>query len=204
MANNNIPDAIRNNFQLPVGGAVMDKAIKFFDSWFSGSGSPEGVVTSAVGKFYMDLTNGAIYAKTSGAGNTGWEELGGGDGVAKATFPETLIIAISDETTALTTGTAKVTFRMPWAMTLTSIRASVNTASTSGVVTVDVNDGGVSVFSTTLTIDATEKTSTTAAVPAVLSDTALADDAEITIDIDTAGTGAKGLKVTFIGTRVVA
>lgn len=80
MANNNIPDAIRNNFQLPVGGAVMDKAIKFFDSWFSGDGSPEGVVTAAVGKFYMDLTNGAIYAKTSGSGNTGWTDLGGSGG----------------------------------------------------------------------------------------------------------------------------
>jgi hypothetical protein len=35
----------------------------------------------------------------------------------------------------------------------------------------------------------------------VISDTALADDAEITIDIDTAGTGATGAKVWLIGTR---
>jgi hypothetical protein len=47
-----------------------------------------------------------------------------------------------------------------------------------------------------------EKTSTTAATPAVISDSALADDAEITIDIDGAGTGAKGLKVYLIGTRL--
>lgn len=112
-----------------------------------------------------------------------------------------IAIAVSDETTAITTGTAKVTFRMPHAMTLTEVRASLSTASSSGNPAIDVNEGGVSIFSTTLTIDSGEKTSTTAATPAVISDASLADDAEITIDIDTAGTGAKGLKVYLIGTR---
>lgn len=114
---------------------------------------------------------------------------------------ESMIIAASDETTTITTGTAKVTLRMPYAFTLTDIRASVNTVSSSGVVTVDVNEAGVSILSTKLTIDASEKTSVTAATPVVISDTSLADDAEITIDIDTAGTGAKGLKVVLIGRR---
>lgn len=114
---------------------------------------------------------------------------------------EVIVIPVSDEATAITTGTAKVTFRMPFAMTLTAVRASLSTASSSGNPAIDVNDGGTSIFSTTLTIDANEKTSTTAATAAVLSDTSLADDAEITIDIDTAGTGAKGLKVSLIGYR---
>jgi hypothetical protein len=115
---------------------------------------------------------------------------------------ETLVISVSDETTAITAGTAKVTFRMPWGMTVTAVRASLTTASTSGAVTVDINDGGTTIISTKLTIDQDEKTSTTAATPAVISDSALADDAEITIDIDGAGTGAKGLKVYLIGTRL--
>ena len=114
---------------------------------------------------------------------------------------EVITIPVSDESTAITTGTAKVTFRMPFAMTLTEVRASLSTVSSSGNPAIDVNEGGVSIFSTTLTIDANEKTSTTAATAAVLSDTSLADDAEITIDIDTAGTGAKGLKVSLIGYR---
>lgn len=114
---------------------------------------------------------------------------------------ETLIVAVGDETTALTTGAAKVTFRMPWAMTLTAVRASLTTASSSGNPTVDINEAGASILSTKLTIDSGETTSTTAATAAVISDTALADDAEITIDVDTAGTGAAGLKVTLIGTR---
>ena len=115
---------------------------------------------------------------------------------------ETIVVAVSDESTAITTGTAKVTFRMPFAMTLTEIpRGSLSTASSSGNPAIDINEAGASIFSTTLTIDVNEKTSTTAATAAVLSDTALADDAEITIDIDTAGTGAKGLKVYLIGRR---
>ena len=109
-------------------------------------------------------------------------------------------VAVSDETTALTTGTAKVTFRMPAAVTLTEVRASLTTASSSGVVTVDINEGGTTILSTKLTIDANEKTSTSAATAAVISDTSLADDAEITIDIDGAGTGAAGLKIYLIGT----
>ena len=52
-----------------------------------------------------------------------------------------------------------------------------------------------------LTIDASEKTSTTAATPAVVSDTSIADDAELTFDIDVAGTGATGLKVMILGYR---
>lgn len=116
---------------------------------------------------------------------------------------ESIILAASDETTALTTGTAKVTFRMPYAFTVSAVRASLSTAQTSGsIFTVDINDGGTTILSTKLTIDNTEKTSTTAATPPVISDTSLDDDTEITIDIDQIGDGtAKGLKVTLIGTR---
>jgi hypothetical protein len=123
--------------------------------------------------------------------------------LAQSGLPAEIVVAASDETTALTTGTAKVTFRMPHAMTLTGVRASLSTAQTSGnIFTVDINEGGTSVLSTKLTIDNTEKTSTTAAAAAVISDSALADDAEITIDIDQIGDGtAKGLKVVLIGTR---
>ena len=123
--------------------------------------------------------------------------------IANLTNVQSIVVAASDETTALATGTAKVTFRMPYAFTLTSVRASLTTAQASGsIFTVDINDSGTTILSTKLTIDNTEKTSTTAATPAVISDTALANDAEITIDIDQIGDGtAKGLKITLIGTR---
>ena len=66
----------------------------------------------------------------------------------------------------------------------------------------DINEAGTTVLSTKLTIDNTEKTSTTAATAAVISDTSLADDAEMTVDIDQIGDGtAKGLKIVLIGYR---
>jgi hypothetical protein len=42
---------------------------------FSGSGSPEAVVTAPIGSLYVDTTGGAgttLYIKESGSGNTGW------------------------------------------------------------------------------------------------------------------------------------
>lgn len=116
---------------------------------------------------------------------------------------ESLIFALSDETTALTTGTAKLTCRMPYAFTVTEVRSSVNTAPTGSTIIVDIKEAGVSIFSTLLSIDATEKTSTTATTPAVISDASLADDSEITFDITQVGStiAGKGLKVTFIGRR---
>lgn len=116
---------------------------------------------------------------------------------------QTIQLACSDETTALTTGTGKITFRMPFAFTLSAVRASLTTAQASGsIFTVDINEGGTTILSTKLTIDNTEKTSTTAATAAVISDVNLADDAEITVDIDQVGDGtAKGLKVTLIGVK---
>lgn len=117
--------------------------------------------------------------------------------------PFYMVVAASDESTAITAGTGKLTFRMPARVWITEVRASLKTAQASGsILTVDINEAGTSVLSTKLTIDNTEKTSTTAATAAVISDPALADDAEITIDIDQVGDGtAKGLKVALIGYR---
>lgn len=113
-----------------------------------------------------------------------------------------ILIAVGDESTAIAAGTAKITFRMPFAMTLDNLpRASLTTASSSGSVSVDINEAGASIFSTVLTIDELETTSATAATPAVLSDTALADNAVITVDIDVDGTNAAGLKILLRGQR---
>ena len=117
---------------------------------------------------------------------------------------ETIIIALSDETTALTTGTSKTTFRLPFACRTTRIpRINLNTVSSSGLVTVDIKKNGSTIFSTLLTIDVSEKTSVTATTPCVLttSPTTFDDDDEITVDITVAGTGAKGLKLTLFVER---
>ena len=117
---------------------------------------------------------------------------------------EVIQLSGSDLTTALSVGTTVAYLRMPFAMTVTEVRASLLTAgSTSGTTTIDINKNGTSILSTKLTIDATEKTSTTAATAAVISTSSLSDDDEITIDIDAISGGATeaGLIVTLIGNR---
>ena len=116
---------------------------------------------------------------------------------------QSLIVAASDETTDLTTGTAKSTFRMPYAFTLSAVRASVTTAPTGSTIIVNIKESGTTILSSRITIDPTEKTSVTAAAQPVISDTALADDAEITVDIDQVGStvAGTGLKITLIGTK---
>ena len=143
-------------------------------------------------------------------GETIFQKNSTGSTVVQATVEslrtESFMMACSDETTALTAGTNKVKFRMPYAFTVTEVRASLSTAGTGAqLVTVDINESGTSILSTKITIDATETTSVTAATAPVISDTSLADDAEMTVDIDLIDTGgvSKGLKVSIIGHKTV-
>jgi hypothetical protein len=114
-------------------------------------------------------------------------------------FNQSMTIALSDEQTNISVGTEKLTFRAPFAMTLTSIpRSSISTASSSGSVTVDINKSGNSILGDDkLSIDENQKTSTTANIQTAIEDNFIEDDEELTFDIDFAGTGAKGLKITL-------
>ncbi len=108
-----------------------------------------------------------------------------------------------DNTTDLTAGTNKFSFRLPFAMTLSEVRINTTTAPVGSTIIVDVNEGGTSILSTKLTIDQNELTSFTAASPAVISDPNLANDALMTVDIDQIGssTAGKGLKIILNGVR---
>ena len=170
------------------GGSVTSVAMTV-PSGFSVSGSP--ITTSGTLAVTLSSQSQKVFlaSPSASSGAPTFRALIYGD------VPEVFEFALSDETTAITTGTAKLTWRAPRALTVTAVRASLSTASSSGIPTVDINEGGTTILSTKLTIDANEKTSTTAATAAVISDSAIADDAEITFDIDVAGTGATGLKV---------
>lgn len=135
--------------------------------------------------------------------DSNWTKVEGAINDGKNMFT-VIQIACSDLTSDLTTGASVAYFRMPFAMTLSDVRASVLTAPTGASLIININESGTTILSTKLTIDATEKTSTTAATPAVISDSALADDAEITIDIDQTGStiAGQGLIVTLIGNIV--
>ena len=103
----------------------------------------------------------------------------------------------------MTTG-QKVQFRTPFGFTVSGVRASLTTAATgASLFTVDIEQGGVSILSTPITIDSGETTSVTAATPPVISTTALTNDSIITIDVDQIGntTSGQGLKVTILGSE---
>lgn len=108
--------------------------------------------------------------------------------------------ALSDfNTTAVTAATSLAIEYLPAAFTVTGVRAYTRTAPT-GAMTIDINEAGTTLMaSTKLTIDANEKSSGTAATAAVVSDTAIAANAEVTIDVDST-TGGKGLVVCLEGT----
>lgn len=120
-----------------------------------------------------------------------------------ASLSESFPVACSDEVTAITTGTGKVTFRMPYAFTLTEVQGSMTTAPTGSSAIFDINKNGASIFSTRLSIDAGEKTSLTAAAPPVISTTSIAKGDEITADFDQIGSSVAGtgVKVYLIGNR---
>lgn len=122
----------------------------------------------------------------------------------KTTLPMSESFAFGDEATAMTTGTAKISFHMPYAMTLTDVKVSLVTAGTGAALfTVDLNLNGTTVLSTKVTVDATQKTSATATTPPVVSVSALTVDGLMTVDIDLMDTGglATGGKIYLIGTR---
>lgn len=112
---------------------------------------------------------------------------------------DVIVIPVGDEITPLIAGTNIIRFRMLVPADLLAVRAAVNDAPTGSPLIVDINEAGASVLSTKLSIDASETTSTTAAVAAVISDSDLADDAVISIDIDQVGSGTAGagLKVSL-------
>jgi len=154
---------------------------------FGGSVSP-GDTTNVLLQKLLRLANDAEPCDCAAGG-------GGGGPV-----PVEFIFSLTGTAEIVATQTTAEQFRAPYAFTITGVRACLVTPASAGTVTIDINKNGATILSTKLTIDTGEETSVTAAVPAVISDTAVADDDEITFDIDDGGTNAEGLKVTIIGT----
>jgi hypothetical protein len=113
-----------------------------------------------------------------------------------------LQVKVIDDATVLTTGDGKVIFCIPASLggcDLTAAHAFVTTVSSSGLPTVQIRNitQTADMLTTKITIDASEFTSYTAAAAPVI-DTGNDDVATgdlIAVDVDVAGTGAKGLGV---------
>jgi hypothetical protein len=154
-------------------------------------GTPSsGTLTNTTGLPIAGIsTTGTASSSTYLRGDGAWSTI-------SSTPTEAFIISASDETTSLQAGTAKTTFRMPYAFTLTAVKVSLTTTSSSGNPTIDINESGTSILSSPVAITAGQKTAT-----ATVGDSSLANLAEITVDIDSAGNNATGLKVYLIGTQ---
>jgi hypothetical protein len=106
------------------------------------------------------------------------------------------IVALSDETTSLTSGAGKVSFHAPYAATVANVYAGVTVAGTAGTLQFDINEDGTTILSTKITIDNNEKHSSTAAVAPTISDASIAAFALLSFDVDSVGaTGILGAKI---------
>jgi len=150
------------------------------------------------------------------SGNAAKNSVFGGDVIVsgsldikqQASFEDYMIISVTADNTDIQVGAAQAVFRAPFAMELYQPpRASLTTAATT-LTTVDIHVDGTTIMDETasgsrLRIDGTESTSRTASTACVLTNTSINDDAQIRIDVDTAGTGGRGLKVTLYYRRAL-
>lgn len=107
---------------------------------------------------------------------------------------ESFVMAVTDETTAITVGTNKLTFRAPYAAILTGVTASCSVAPTGAAIVIDVNKNGTTMLSTKASIAAGSKTSV-GGTAAVVSVPSIAADDEITVDLDQVGSTIAGAGV---------
>lgn len=155
-------------------------------------------VTSAVNE--LTVANAAIgnsptISATGSDTNININLVPKGTGIVKGTR-HFFQVRLKDSTTNLATGTSiGGDFRISptRAITIKAVGAYVDTAATGGtLLTIDINKAGTTILSTKITLDASEKTSTTAATQPVISDSAIAADAVITFDIDAVGNTTPG------------
>lgn len=150
------------------------------------------------------MANSAFTAGTVFTGAVGAQ---GAQGATGPSSPFVIQILVSDPNGgAITTGDGKTYIAIPAefnGLNLVGCSAHVSTVSSSGIPTVQLrrvrSGASADMLTTKLTIDANEKDSSTAATSMAIdtaNDDVLTGD-EIHVDIDVAGTGAKGLVVTL-------
>jgi len=141
---------------------VQASALRAYIGTLQGAGTPEGSVTGTVGQQYLDTTNGLLYQKRSGTGNTGWQVVG----YPRVTNQSTAAQVLGTNTTTYITGSdllvpatgLKLGTRMYWSLAVTksaagaqanSIDIRVGTAGT----TADTSRGSLSMGAGTTVAD---------------------------------------------------
>lgn len=184
------------------GGGISDA--DYGDVVVSSSGTVwtvESATTSLAGKVELATTNETTTGTDTVRAVTP-------RGLSQSVYgAKTCSILVSDPNgAAITTGDGKAYVRISAyleGMNLVDVDASLSTESSSGAVTVQIrrkrSGSSVDMLSTPITIDASETDSQTAATAWVIntSNDDVSETDQIYIDIDGAGTGAKGLCVTL-------
>ena len=161
------------------------------------------VTGTGTGSFATTIATGSVdIAMLSATGSPSASNYLQGDGTwatPSGTANTDMGLAVSDEATALTGSTtvALGTFHAQKAGTWSEILIGVTTAPTGSTLTCDVHKNGTTIFSTKPTIDATEKTSVTAATASVLSTTTYAKGDLIELFCDSVGTTIAGTGLKF-------
>ncbi len=199
----------KTTIDVPVASVSHDSLGNISDA---GIGVTKGHVNNSVPLVFPTLTttqrNAVASPNTSmkiyNSTTAQFEKWNGSAWVADSIISLPIGGAASDEDTDLVAGATKLTYRMPCAMALLEVRANVKTAPTGSGLIVDINEDGATILSTKISIDVSEKTSVTAATAPVISDSNLADDSEITIDLDQIGAtiAGTGLKIWLIGLQL--
>ena len=153
------------------------------------SGNPERLAIGSANQIL--LSNGSTESWVTSTGN-----------VAPTL---SFIVSLTAEDGDATVADNLAQIRMPFAFEITGVSAFANTAPTGAGLTVDITEAGSTILSTLLTIDATEKSSATAAVAAVISDSTMAADAIIGFNCDVIGStlAGAGIKIVLIGYEIV-
>lgn len=151
---------------------------------------PGAIVGGAGGAGVVDSLDGnqTNYAPSVRAVKTGLSAVSGGK---QAPF----IVDLYGGSGAVTTGTKKASAWASVGGAVKSVVAYLDTASSSGLVTIDVKVGGVSILGVPLTIDANELSSRTAATAVTLISSSFIKEEALSFDVTGAGNGAAGLLV---------
>ena len=174
-----------------------------------------GTTTPAFGLEVKASTTDGYFGISQGSGNTAGNlfiiDGSGNVGIASTTPSHTFSVqgdiyvsgdykrmkryfnvVIYDNWASTTATTTIVMGTLPFNGTTTDAHCEVSTASSANVVTFDFNINGISIMNTKLTIDASETGSDTAATPHTLNNATYSTYDQLTVDVDTSGTGTKG------------
>lgn len=106
-------------------------------------------------------------------------------------------ISLSDLTTDIVIGSLKGVYYPPFQATIVGAVLNLVEAGSGNGMTVDILKDGTSILSTKLTTDTGEKSSTTASIPYVASDSELPYNSQISFDITQVPTSSKGATITL-------